>query len=1183
MKNTARCPEVVHIPIEKVLWTDGTWLEAQLAALKQHEDLIYSGIKTACGRHPSEDSAFNCIRVAGIHGPFGSCAPSGTCIKSYSDKQCTEVLTPGIKQHANCISTKILPQLLQRCIDERDEEAGKEIHSYIVRNGLEADVFLGIHLIRMFASFQRLFEANYVFNKLPKENSISWNAIIVAHAKVGQHEQVLKLYQEMKDLAVEPDGHLFVAVLKSCAAAMDMPKGKLIHAHILEGGFERDIFVGNTLVDMYSKCGSVQEACTVFQNLPKIDVVTWNVLISQLTQDGNGEKAIDIYQQMKQTQVEPDRVTFICVLKACSSIEALEQGRIIHSYIVAQGISLEVSIGSSLIDMYGKCGSLKDARNEFDRLPKRNVAIWSTLIAGYAQHGQEKEALHLFQQMEEEGMEPDRITLVCTLKASSSIAASEQGKRIHTQILARGLEAATSVGSILIDMYCKCSRLHDAWMVFNRLPRKDVIAWSALIAGFVGHGRGQDAFQLFQQMQQEGIEPDQVTFVCILKSCSSIACLDQGQQIHAQIVGAGFELDFFVGNTLIDMYSKCGSLEDAHKVFGRLHVQDVVTWNALIAGYTNHEYGQYALSLFHQMHLEHMEPNVVTFVCILKACSSIADFEQGKQIHAYINGSGLESKSVISNALLDMYSKCGSLDDARRIFNRSPQRDVLAWNALIAGYVRHEQGAVALQLFQQMQQEGMEPDHITFVYALKVCSSLSALEQGKHIHSHNIESGFEMEIFIGNALICMYAGCKNIEEAQRVFDRMQMRDVISWSTLMTGYVQHGHLQEALQLFQNMQQEGVEPDQAAFVCIFKACSSLAALEQGKSLHAHALHKGFESDLYVSTTLIDMYGKCGSLEDAHTVFERLPKQNVVTWNAMIAAYVENTECRLAFQHFEDMKRAGLKPNDVTFICLLSACSHMGVSDEGISHFTSMRDDHGIIPGLKHYDCMVDILGHAGCLKEAQDLLDTIPFAPNLVGWTSLLSSCRAHGETRLAKECFDHVVNVDPRNAAVYVLMSNIYAYAGMHKDAEKVEELRKCQKLWKKPGKAFIEIGNQVHEFNAGDNSHPQSDKIYAKVKSLSMQMREKGYMPHLDLVLTSSNEDKEDVLCGHCEKLAIAFGLISTPMGTTIRVAKNLRVCHNCHVATKLTSQIEKREIILMDAYRIHHFKGGTCSCKDGY
>lgn len=792
------------------------------------------------------------------------------------------------------------------------------------------------------------------------------------------------------------------------------------------------------------------------------------------------------------------------------------------------------------------------------------------------------EALKVVANMEQRGVCVPSNVLFNLLQRCIREGNLAAGRELGGLIVGSGFESDMFFGSGLIRMFSMFDSLAEANQVFCKLPTSNVFSWSAIISAHANLGVEEEAVNLYHLMQKSHVEPDGYIFVAVLKSCASMAALDQGRQIHFRTVETGLESDIFVGNTLIDMYAKSGHIEDAQVLFYRLPKRDVVTWSALIAGYALHGQGQEALEIYQQMQQEGLEPDIVTFVHLLKACSNVPALEHGKLIHAHLMESGLKLDLCLGSTLVDMYAKCGNLEDACLVFDRLPMRNLVTWSALISGYAHQGYGQEALQLFQQMQEEGLMADKVMFVSLLQACSSIAALEQGKQIHAHIIQSGFEVDLFVGNILVDMYAKCRSLEDAQMMFCRMPKQDVITWSALIHGCAHDGQGQVALQLFQKMQHMGLEPNGVTYICVLKACSIIAAFQQGKQIHSQIIECGFESQLFIGSTLIDMFVKCGSLEDAQRVFERLPERDVVTWSALIAGYAQHCNYVMSVQCFEAMQQTGLKPNGVTFLCLLSACSHLGLVENGCFHFRKMKEEHGLSPTIDHHNSMVDVLGRGGLLMEAEDLLETIPFRSNLVGWTSLLGSCKTHRNVTLGRRCFDCIVTMKDESARSYVLMSSIYIHAGMRADAEKVEEMRRCVNLWKKPAKAFIEMDSQVHDFTVGDTTHPQIDAIHEKLGTLNVQMREEGYVPALDLILDPlSNEEKEDALCGHCEKLAIAFGLISAPQGTTIRVAKNLRMCADCHNVAKIISKIELREIVVTDAYCIHHFKDGVCCCKE--
>eukprot|EP01018_Ginkgo_biloba_P003212 Gb_06361 [translate_table: standard] len=571
-----------------------------------------------------------------------------------------------------------------------------------------------------------------------------------------------------------------------------------------------------------------------------------------------------------------------------------------------------------------------------------------------------------------------------------------------------------------------------------------------------------------------------------------------------------------------------------------------------------------------------------TYVFLLQVCIQKKALSEGKFIHAHMNEKGFGPGRFLQNKLMNMYVKCGNLEEARRVFDRMHKRDVFSWTVMISAYSGHGFYEEALTLFRQMQRTGTQPNQLTFASVLPACANLAALEQGMEIHDDIIRNGFQSNVILESALVDMYAKCGNINKARHVFDKMLQRNVVCWNTMIAAYTRHGFSQEALTLFHQMQRTGIQPDQFTFASVLPACANLGALEQGMDIHEQIIKGGFQSNVFVENALVDMYAKCGSIENARNLFDKMLKRDTVSWNAMIGGYAMHGYAKEALSLFEQMQSSGISPNHVTLVCILSACCHAGLVKEGWQYFKCMSEYYHIIPAMKHYVCMVDLLGRAGCLDEAQDFISKMPIKPDATVWRSLLGACRIHNNVELGEQVAEHLFELDPTNVGPYVLLSNIYAAAGRWDDSENVRRLMKDRKLKKQPGCSWIEVSKQVHSFLVGDRTHPQSQKIYAKLERLSRQMKEAGYLPDTRFVLHDvKKEQKEQILCHHSEKLAIAFGLISTSPGTTIRIIKNLRVCGDCHSATKFISKIVTREIVVRDANRYHHFKDGQCSCGD--
>ncbi|KAJ7519277.1 hypothetical protein O6H91_20G031400 [Diphasiastrum complanatum] len=813
---------------------------------------------------------------------------------------------------------------------------------------------------------------------------------------------------------------------------------------------------------------------------------------------------------------------------------------------------------------------------------QRSVFSWTADIRRCVQNGEERKALEKYQKMQAQGVDPDKFTFVPVLKACANLSVLEEGRSVHSQIIDRGFEFDVFVGNGLIDMYSKCGSIDDARRVFDDMAERDRVSWNAMIMGYVKCGQGEKGLNLFKQMQQNGIEPDNATFVAALTACASLTALEDGKCVHTQIIQSGCESNVVVASCLIDMYAKCGSIEDARKVFDGMPMRSVVPWSTMIVSYVKCGQAGEALYLFRMMQQQGVEPDGVTFMGALNACASLASLEEGRYVHALAIRNGYATHMVIENCLIDMYTKCGRVEDARRVFKNMLERDVVSWSAMILGYARCDEAEKSMELYVQMQQDKVEPHNFTFAGVLKACSILATLEEGRHVHKQVIQTGWELNVYVGNCLVDMYAKCRSIDDACRVFNNLSERDVVSWSSMIVGYVKCGQGQKALKLFRKMQQEQVDPERVTFVGALNSCASVAALEEGRYVHEQVIQSGWESDLIVGNCLIDMYAKCGSIEDARNVFDNMPARDVFSWGAMTMGYAMHGLGKDALHLFDKMCQEGTEMDSALFLCLLSACSHAGLLDEGQYYFECMTPVYALAAKVEHYSCIVDLLGRSGCLNEADDIVNSMPCKPDLSVWRALLGACRIYGNVQMGERAAKHLLDLEPENSSGYVLLSNLYATSGKWDSSTKVQHMRKKRSVRKEPGCTWIEVNNQLHTFVVNDKDHPQISRIKAELKTLSEKMRKIGYVPDTQFVLHDVEKDlKEASLLHHSEKLAIAFGLISTPPGTPLRIFKNLRVCGDCHTATRFISKIVGRAILVRDANRFHHFKDGFCSCND--
>ncbi|XP_077236630.1 pentatricopeptide (PPR) repeat-containing protein [Tasmannia lanceolata] len=672
--------------------------------------------------------------------------------------------------------------------------------------------------------------------------------------------------------------------------------------------------------------------------------------------------------------------------------------------------------------------------------------------------------------------------------------------------------------------------------------------------------------------------------------------------------------NLFSWNTILSAYSKSGRLSEMQEIFNRMPNRDWVSWNNVISGYANYGSGDDSLKFYKLMLRKgDVGPNRITFSTMLILSSSKFSVCLGRQIHGQIMKCGFESYAFVGSPLVDMYSRaglindaksvfeemsernlvlhntmitglfrCGMIEDSKRLFSEMPERDSISWTIMITGFTQNGFEKEAVDVFREMKLEGFLIDQFTFGSMLTACGSLLALKLGKQIHGYIIRTDYNDNVFVGSALVDMYSKCRSIIYAELVFKRMTRKNIISWTAMLVGYGQNGFCEEAVRIFSEMQRNGIEPDDFTLGSVISSCANLASLEEGAQFHSKALVSGLISFITVSNAIVTLYGKCGSIEDSHRLFDEMEIRDQVSWTALVSGYAQFGKAKETVELFERMLGDGLKPDGVTFIGVLSACSRAGLVEKGCQYFNSMVEDHGIIPIADHYTCMIDLLGRAGKLKEAENFIKQMPCRPDAIGWATLLSSCRVHGNMEIGKWAAESLLELEPQNPASYILLSSIYAAKGKWDDVAHLRRRMRDKKVRKEPGCSWIKYDNKVHIFSADDRSNPYSDQIYSELEKINCKMIEEGYVPDMGFVLHDVEEvEKVKMLSHHSEKLAIAFGLIFIPNGLPIRVVKNLRVCGDCHNATKFISKIVGREILVRDAVRFHLFKDGACSCGD--
>ncbi|KAK9946716.1 hypothetical protein M0R45_012163 [Rubus argutus] len=675
----------------------------------------------------------------------------------------------------------------------------------------------------------------------------------------------------------------------------------------------------------------------------------------------------------------------------------------------------------------------------------------------------------------------------------------------------------------------------------------------------------------------------------LLRNCSKNLLLDRGLQAHGSVLRKGLGFDLMLNNDLIDMYSKCGRVGMARVVFDKMPERNVVSWTALMCGYLNNGNAKGSLSLFSVMGSSGIQPNEYTFSTNLKASGLLGIAENGMQIHNMCTKYGFEWVTVVSNAILDMYAKCGRVREASRMFSVMPAKSLITWNAMIAGYTVEGNGERALLLFRKMQELGEVPDEYTITSTLKACSGLGAIRQGSQIHSSLITRGFlcSVRTTIAGALVDMYVKCRHLTEAQRVFDQVEQKNLISWSVLILGYAQECNLTQAMDMFRQLRVSVChQVDGFVLSSLMGAFADFALVEQGRQMHALTTKIPSGLDISVFNSILDMYLKCGLTDDAERLFNENPVRNVISWTIMITGYGKHGLGKQAMHLFDQMQLEDIEPDGVTYLAVLSACSHSGLIQECQEYFSRLCRDKQIKQTVEHYACMVDLLGRAGRLKEAKNMIHSMLLKPNIGIWQTLLSACRVHGEVKIGQEVGEMLLKLDGENPVNYVMLSNLYADTGYWKECERIRELFKRKGLKKEAGRSWVEIDKEVYFFYNGDETHPLTKKIHQVLKEMENRIKsEMGYVHGVRFTLHDVEEEsKEESLRFHSEKLAIGLALVCGELekgNRTIRIFKNLRVCGDCHAFIRGLSKVLEVVFLVRDANRFHKFEDGLCSCGD--
>ncbi|XP_044508716.1 pentatricopeptide repeat-containing protein At4g20770-like [Mangifera indica] len=755
------------------------------------------------------------------------------------------------------------------------------------------------------------------------------------------------------------------------------------------------------------------------------------------------------------------------LLQSCIDKKAHLSGKLIHAYVLRNGLFNDTFLSNRLIEFYSKCNNPKSAQHLFDQMPRRdifswnailsaqcraqnlelasklfdemperNVVSWNNVITALVRKGFEEKALRIYSRMTEEGYLPTNFTLASVLSACAAVLDVVQGRRCHGLAVKIGLDKNIYVGNALLCVYAKCGWTKCAVRVFGEMDEPNEVSFTTMMGGLALTDRVGEALEMFRLMCRKGVCIDSVSLSSVLGVCArggsrgdSDGFVENddgffsnvhGKQVHCLTIKLGFKGDLHLSNSLLDMYAKNGDMDSAEVVFANLSEVSVVSWNVMIAGYGQRYESKKAVECLKRMQVGGFEPDEVTYINMLAACVKSGDIETG-----------------------------------REMFDSMLIPSVSSWNAMISGYSQNENHKEAIKLFREMQFRGLQPDRTTLAIILSSCSAMGFLEAGKQIHAVSQKDDFHIDNFVASGLIGVYSKCQKIELAELIFSKMPELDIVCWNSMIAGYTLNSQDREALIFFKQMRKNEMFPTQFSFATVLSCCAKLSYSFQGRQVHAQIEKDGCVNDVFVGSALIDMYCKCGDVDGARKFFDMMHGKNSVTWNEMIHGYAQNGYGDEAICLYKNMIASGEKPDDITFVAVLTACSHSGLVDAGVEIFNSMKQEHHLEPKLDHYTCMVDCLGRAGRFHEAEMLIDEMPYKDDPVIWEVLLSSCRVHSNISLAKRAAEELFRLDPKNSATYSLLVNIYSSLGRWEDLRAVRQLMNENDVVKDPGYSWI--------------------------------------------------------------------------------------------------------------------------------
>lgn len=734
-------------------------------------------------------------------------------------------------------------------------------------------------------------------------------------------------------------------------------------------------------------------------------------------------------------------------------------GSQIHGRIIKVGLSNDVFSQNNLIKTYINCKLSSDAHKVFDEMPDRNLVSWTLIISGANKNGEYGEAMESYIAMMRTGyFQSNEFALGSIMKACISIGAFDFGLCIHCFSVKIGMDRNVFVGSSLLYMYSKYGGIETAERLFEGLNSCDLGCWNAMVGAYVQCGHGLEAINTVSSVHSYGVLMDEFTFIHALNACSLTRDPDFGSQIHGLIVRNGSELMVTLMNSLIDMYFKTGANDHGWKLFQTMECKDIASWNTILSVSSLDTSVKQVVTLFSDFLVSGLRPNRITFSILFRICGDVLESELGQQLYALAFRLGLHEDPHVTNCLISMFCRCNAKETARLVFDCIPSRNLQNWNEMIHGY-NLSYDLEALKLFTKLWGSAIKPDECTFSCAVEACYKTENAQVGRQVHGIVLKSGFASNGYVCSSLIHGYARFGFLTDSYAFFN--QKMDIVCWGALISALVDQGYTSAAITLFNHLKEDGQNPDNFILGSVLNACASIASLNLTKYMHGQVFKLGLDTDEYVSSAVVDAYGKSGDIKGATTVFHESHKYaDVALYNTMIMAYANHGQVTEAMEVYKMMKSTNLQPSQSTFVSVLSACSHAGLVDLGRKFFKSITLDYKMDPSPDNYGCLVDLLSRNGYLQEAKGVIEGMPFPPWPAIWRSFLNGCRIHGDKKLGKEGAEKLFHMFPESktaAAGYVVLSKIYCEDGNWEDGLKVRKVMVDKGIRKDFGCSWINV------------------------------------------------------------------------------------------------------------------------------